>query len=229
MPSKLVGGPVRDHLPAARHLRDRLDRHSGDRLGRAGPDQDRRRSERRSSRCSTSTRTSTSSSTAPRRRSRSARQQTRDGARSRRPIRCSSLLTSSAPHLLIQLFFALLVIFFFLAGWTAMRKKTIVSRGSFEGALTTARVIQQVVDATSTYLGTITLINIGLGALTALRPVVARHAVAGDVGRHRRGRQLHPLSRADRLRAAAVPRRADDLSRHLGRDAAARGRSSAST
>ena len=78
------------------------------------------------------------------------------------------LLTSSAPHLLIQLFFALLVIFFFLAGWTAMRKKTIVSRGSFEGALTTARVIQQVVDATSTYLGTITIINIALGGLTAL-------------------------------------------------------------
>ncbi len=77
------------------------------------------------------------------------------------------LLASSAPHLLIQLFFALLVIFFFLAGWTTMRKETIVSRGSFEGALTTARVIQQVVDATSTYLGTITLINIGLGILTA--------------------------------------------------------------
>jgi predicted PurR-regulated permease PerM len=78
------------------------------------------------------------------------------------------LLTSSAPHLIIQLFFALLVIFFFLAGWTTMRKKTIVSRGSFEGALTTARVIQQVVDATSTYIGTITLINIGLGTVTAL-------------------------------------------------------------
>jgi predicted PurR-regulated permease PerM len=78
------------------------------------------------------------------------------------------LLTTSAPHLLVQLFFALLVIFFFLAGWTAMRKQTIVSRGSFEGALTTARVIQQVVDATSTYLGTITIINVSLGALTAL-------------------------------------------------------------
>src|SRR5947199_4486709 len=77
------------------------------------------------------------------------------------------LLTSSAPHLLIQLFFALLVIFFFLAGWTAMRKKAIVTRGSFEGALTTARVIQQVVAATSTYLGTISIINIGLGTLTA--------------------------------------------------------------
>ena len=78
------------------------------------------------------------------------------------------LVTTSAPHLMIQLFFALLVIFFFLSGWTAMRKRTIVSRGSFEGALTTARVIQQVVDATSTYIGTITLINVGLGAITAI-------------------------------------------------------------
>jgi predicted PurR-regulated permease PerM len=95
------------------------------------------------------------------------REQTR-AIRIEAPNSMSSLLISSAPHLLIQLFFALLVIFFFLAGWTAMRKKTIVSRGSFEGALTTARVIQQVVDATSTYLGTITLINIGLGTLTAL-------------------------------------------------------------
>jgi predicted PurR-regulated permease PerM len=77
------------------------------------------------------------------------------------------LLTTSAPHALIQLFFALLVIFFFLSGWTAMRKSTITSRGSFEGALTTARVIQQVVAATSTYLGTITLINVTLGTLVA--------------------------------------------------------------
>lgn len=78
------------------------------------------------------------------------------------------LLTTSAPHVLIQLFFALLVIFFFLSGWTAMRKQTITSRGSFEGALTTARVIQQVVAATSTYLGTITFINVMLGTLVAL-------------------------------------------------------------
>jgi predicted PurR-regulated permease PerM len=93
-----------------------------------------------------------------------------DGTRAVRietPNSMLGLLTTSAPHLLIQLFFALLVIFFFLAGWTAMRKQTIVSRGSFEGALTTARVIQQVVDATSTYLGTITIINVTLGAVTA--------------------------------------------------------------
>ncbi len=78
------------------------------------------------------------------------------------------LIAASAPHAIIQMFFALLVIFFFLAGWTAMRKQTISSRGSFEGALTTARVIQQVVDATSTYIGTITVINVTLGGLTAL-------------------------------------------------------------
>jgi predicted PurR-regulated permease PerM len=78
------------------------------------------------------------------------------------------LLTTSAPHAMIQLFFALLVIYFFLAGWTGMRKQTITGRSSFEGALTTARVIQQVVDATSTYIGTITLINVTLGATTAL-------------------------------------------------------------
>ncbi|MCL6697806.1 AI-2E family transporter [Sphingomonas sp. NSE70-1] len=77
------------------------------------------------------------------------------------------IITASAPHAAVQLFFALLVIYFFLAGWTGMRKRTIVSRGSFEGALTTARVIQQTVDATSTYIATITIINVCLGGLTA--------------------------------------------------------------
>jgi predicted PurR-regulated permease PerM len=78
------------------------------------------------------------------------------------------LIATSAPHAAIQLFFALLVIFFFLAGWTRMRKQTITTRASFDGAMTTARVIQQVVDATSLYLGTITLVNICLGLLVAL-------------------------------------------------------------
>ena len=83
------------------------------------------------------------------------------------PSTLSGIITASAPHAAVQLFFALLVIYFFLSGWTGMRKRTIVSRGSFEGALTTARVIQQTVDATSTYIGTITVINVCLGALTA--------------------------------------------------------------
>jgi predicted PurR-regulated permease PerM len=74
---------------------------------------------------------------------------------------------SSAPHAAIQLFFAILVIYFFLCGWTRLRERTITSRGSFGGALATARVIQNVVDSTSAYLGTITLINVTLGLLVA--------------------------------------------------------------
>lgn len=78
------------------------------------------------------------------------------------------LIATSAPHAAIQLFFAMLVVFFFLARWTAMRERTIVSRGSFQGAITTARVIQQVVAATSTYIATIALVNLILGTLVAL-------------------------------------------------------------
>jgi predicted PurR-regulated permease PerM len=77
------------------------------------------------------------------------------------------LIATSAPHAMIQMFFAILVIFFFLAGWTRMRKRTIITRTSFDGAMATARVIQQVVDATSTYLGTITLVNVTMGAVVA--------------------------------------------------------------
>jgi predicted PurR-regulated permease PerM len=78
------------------------------------------------------------------------------------------IIATSAPHAAIQMFFALLVIYFFLAGWTAMRRRTIVARASFDGAMTTARAIQQVVDATSTYLGTISLVNITMGLVVAL-------------------------------------------------------------
>ena len=77
------------------------------------------------------------------------------------------MIAASAPHAILQVLFALLVIFFFLAGWTRMRKRTITTRTSFDGAMTTARVIQQVVDATSLYLGTITMVNIGVGLLVA--------------------------------------------------------------
>ncbi|MBX3562142.1 MAG: AI-2E family transporter [Sphingomonas sp.] len=78
------------------------------------------------------------------------------------------IVATSAPFAAIQMFFAVLVIFFFLSGWTRMRKRTITTRASFDGAMTTARVIQQVVDATSTYLGTITVVNIGMGLIVAL-------------------------------------------------------------
>src|SRR5688500_657619 len=78
------------------------------------------------------------------------------------------IIATSAPFAAVQMFFAVLVIFFFLAGWTRMRKRTITTRASFDGAMTTARAIQQVVDATSTYLGTITMVNIAMGLVVAL-------------------------------------------------------------
>ncbi|HEY0627029.1 MAG TPA: AI-2E family transporter [Allosphingosinicella sp.] len=78
------------------------------------------------------------------------------------------IIATSAPYAAIQMFFAVLVIFFFLSGWTRMRKSTITGRASFGGAMTTARVIQQVVDSTSTYLGTITVVNILMGLLVAV-------------------------------------------------------------
>lgn len=78
------------------------------------------------------------------------------------------LVATSAPSAIVQIFFAILVIYFFLAGWTRLRRQTITSRSSFGGAMATARVIQNVVDDTSAYLGTITIINVALGLVIAL-------------------------------------------------------------
>lgn len=76
-------------------------------------------------------------------------------------------LTTSAPAAVFQTFFALLLIFFLLAGWTTMRRQAINARVSFDSAMTTARVIQNVVDATAAYLTTILFINIMLGLSVA--------------------------------------------------------------
>lgn len=77
-------------------------------------------------------------------------------------------VATSAPSALIQMFFALLVIYFFLAGWTRLRKQTISSRESYDGALAIARVIQNVVDSTSAYVLTIATINLSLGIAVAV-------------------------------------------------------------
>ncbi|KQN00743.1 permease [Sphingobium sp. Leaf26] len=75
---------------------------------------------------------------------------------------------TSAPSAIIQMVFALLIIYFFLAGWTRLRRRTINSRGSFDGAMAVARVIQNVVDATSAYVITIAIINLSLGLAVAV-------------------------------------------------------------
>ena len=79
-----------------------------------------------------------------------------------------SLLTTSAPFVIVQFFFAMLVIFFFLSGWTRARRHTITSRSTFDSAMTLARVIQEVVDRTSSYIATITTINVILGCIVAV-------------------------------------------------------------
>lgn len=78
------------------------------------------------------------------------------------------LIASSAPSMVVSIFFALLIIYFVLAGWTRFRRATITGRESFGGALAIARVIQNVVDATSRYVLTISFINAGLGVVVAL-------------------------------------------------------------
>ena len=77
------------------------------------------------------------------------------------------IVATSAPVAIVQMFFAILVVYFSLSGWTRMRRATITSRGSFSSAMATARVIQQMVDATSAYLSTITVVNVILGLLVA--------------------------------------------------------------
>ncbi|MEC3949566.1 AI-2E family transporter [Sphingobium sp. HWE2-09] len=75
---------------------------------------------------------------------------------------------TSAPSAIIQMVFSLLIIYFFLAGWTRLRRRTINSRGSFDGAMAVARVIQNMVDATSAYVITIATINLCLGLAIAI-------------------------------------------------------------
>jgi predicted PurR-regulated permease PerM len=83
------------------------------------------------------------------------------------PTSLIDLVGTSAPSAIIEMFFAVLVIYFFLSGWTRLRRAAITSRSSFDGAMATARVIQNVVDDTSAYLGTITVINLMLGLIVA--------------------------------------------------------------
>lgn len=99
-------------------------------------------------------------------RSRAMRQST--GGALVEPGSLIQMLAGAAPGVVVNVVFGLLTIFFALSGWTRLRRRTIRARGSFTGALTIARVIQNVVDATSRYVLTITFINASLGLIVAL-------------------------------------------------------------
>jgi len=77
------------------------------------------------------------------------------------------MLAGAAPSVVINALLGLLTIFFALSGWTRLRERTIRGRGSFSRSIAIARVIQNVVDATSRYVLTITCINVTLGAVVA--------------------------------------------------------------
>ncbi|MBB6122680.1 putative PurR-regulated permease PerM [Sphingobium subterraneum] len=78
------------------------------------------------------------------------------------------LAATSAPAAIVQMMFAMLVIYFFLAGWSRLRRNAIQSRDSFNGAMAMAQVIQKLVEATSAYVLTISVINLCLGLSVAI-------------------------------------------------------------
>lgn len=84
------------------------------------------------------------------------------------PTSLVSLIATAAPNVLIQSFFALLLVFFFLSGWTEMRERAIRDRETLTGSLRVARLLRDMVSGTASYLLTVAMINVGLGAVVAL-------------------------------------------------------------
>ncbi|MFC3713936.1 AI-2E family transporter [Sphingoaurantiacus capsulatus] len=83
------------------------------------------------------------------------------------PNSAFELLTGSAPAALVQLMFAILLVYFLLAAYTRMRERTIRNRSSLSGSLRVARLIRDIVQNTASYLLTITMINVSMGAVVA--------------------------------------------------------------
>lgn len=78
------------------------------------------------------------------------------------------LLATSAPAALVQMLFGLLLIYFFLATYSKMRRRSHRSHDHTHRSLRMARTIRTVVDSTAAYIGTITVINLMMGAVVAL-------------------------------------------------------------
>ncbi len=84
------------------------------------------------------------------------------------PTSIVALVATTAPSVLIESFFALLLVFFFLSGWTEMREKIIRDRETLTGSLRVARLLRDMVSGTAQYLLTVAIINVALGAFVAL-------------------------------------------------------------
>ena len=72
-------------------------------------------------------------------------------------------ITSAAPSALLQSFFALLIITFFLASYTRIREVLVASASTVSGAKKAERLLADVAQDTGRYVGMITVINVILG------------------------------------------------------------------
>lgn len=88
--------------------------------------------------------------------------------RTEQPTSIVALVATTAPGVLIETFFALLLIYFFLSSWTEMREKAIRDRETLTGSLRMARLLRDMVSGTAQYLVTVAAINLALGAVVAL-------------------------------------------------------------
>ena len=88
--------------------------------------------------------------------------------RTEQPTSIVALVATTAPSVLIESFFALLLIYFFLSTWTEMREKAIRDRETLTGSLRVARLLRDMVSGTAQYLVTVAAINLALGAVVAL-------------------------------------------------------------
>ncbi len=76
-------------------------------------------------------------------------------------------LLTSAPAAGVQLLFGVLVIYFFLAGWSDLRRSLAAGPRTSPREARSRELVRSVIDATARYLATITAINVLLGAAVA--------------------------------------------------------------
>ena len=84
------------------------------------------------------------------------------------PASVVDAIATAAPGALLQTFFALLIIVFFLATYTRIRRSLVAGARTRAGAVTAHQLLSDVASDTGRYVGTITVINIILGVSVTL-------------------------------------------------------------
>ena len=82
----------------------------------------------------------------------------------------SDLLTTlalSTPGALLEYFLTLLLVFFFVRSRVGIKRSLLLERDTVSASLTAARTVRDVQDKVSHYVGTVALINLGVGTIVA--------------------------------------------------------------